>query len=57
VGMVFLGSLGTGSSVNAENTYRPKTPQKYILGPRGGCYYINENGNKTYVDRDLCKKD
>jgi hypothetical protein len=26
----------------------------YILGPRGGCYYINSNGNKTYVDRSLC---
>ena len=27
----------------------------YILGPRGGCYYINRNGNKTYVSRSLCK--
>ena len=27
---------------------------KYITGPRGGCYYINSNGNKTYVDRSLC---
>lgn len=26
----------------------------YITGPRGGCYYINRNGNKTYVDRSLC---
>lgn len=26
----------------------------YITGPRGGCYYINSNGNKTYVDRSLC---
>jgi hypothetical protein len=24
-------------------------------GPKGGCYYINKNGNKTYVDRALCK--
>jgi len=23
-------------------------------GPEGGCYYINSNGNKTYVDRDEC---
>jgi len=23
-------------------------------GPKGGCYYINGNGNKTYVDRGLC---
>jgi len=27
---------------------------RYITGPRGGCYYINRNGNKTYVDRSLC---
>lgn len=26
----------------------------YITGPRGGCYYINGNGNKTYADRDMC---
>lgn len=26
----------------------------YIRGRRGGCYYINRNGNKTYVDRSLC---
>lgn len=24
------------------------------LGPKGGCYYINSNNNKTYVDRDYC---
>jgi len=23
-------------------------------GPLGGCYYINSNGNKTYVDRSYC---
>lgn len=27
---------------------------RYITGPRGGCYYINGNGNKTYVDRSMC---
>lgn len=26
----------------------------YITGPRGGCYYINSNGNKTYVDHSMC---
>lgn len=31
------------------------TPSRhYIRGSRGGCYYINSNGNRTYVDRDLC---
>ena len=33
---------------------RPKASRNYIRGPRGGCYYINSNGNKTYVDRSLC---
>jgi hypothetical protein len=26
----------------------------YIRGPRGGCYYINVNGNKVYVARSRC---
>lgn len=28
--------------------------RQYIRGPKGGCYYINRNGNKSYVDRSLC---
>lgn len=28
--------------------------QLYI-GPKGGCFYYNSNGNKTYVDRSECK--
>jgi len=28
--------------------------KKLYKGPRGGCYYINKNGNKTYVDRTYC---
>ncbi len=27
---------------------------KFITGPRGGCYYLNSNGRKTYVPRTLC---
>ncbi len=27
----------------------------YIKGSRGGCYYLNASGNKTYVSHDLCK--
>lgn len=33
---------------------RTTTSRTYIRGPRGGCYYINSNGNKTYVDRSMC---
>ena len=27
---------------------------KLYKGPQGGCYYINSNDNKTYVDRSEC---
>ena len=33
---------------------RSTSSRTYIRGARGGCYYINSNGNKTYVDRSLC---
>ncbi len=33
---------------------RKSTLRTYIRGPRGGCYYINSNGGKTYVDRSMC---
>lgn len=29
--------------------------KKYILGPRGGCYYVSESGSKVYVkDKSFC---
>jgi len=35
----------------------PKAGRTYILGPRGGCYYLNDKGYKTYVkDKSLCVK-
>ena len=27
------------------------------LGPNGGCYYVNKNGNKSYVDKSECNCD
>lgn len=33
---------------------RSDPSRTYIRGPRGGCYYLNSKGNKTYVDRSLC---
>jgi len=27
---------------------------RYIRGPRGGCYYLSVSGRKVYVDRGLC---
>lgn len=26
----------------------------YVRGPKGGCYYVNASGKKTYVNKDLC---
>jgi len=37
-----------------RKTYRYSSARRYIQGPRGGCYYINKNGNKTYVSRSYC---
>ncbi len=28
----------------------------YLTGPRGGCYYMNSQGNKTYVNRHYCNE-
>lgn len=47
-------SLVETPTVEAANTYVPKKKQKYIKWPKGGCYYWNKNGNKTYVARYLC---
>lgn len=31
--------------------------RKYILGPRGGCYYLNDEGVKVYVkDKSYCQQ-
>ena len=27
------------------------------LGPNGGCYYVNNSGNKSYVDKSECNCD
>jgi len=32
-----------------------KSGQSLRVGPDGGCYYLNSNGNKTYVEREACK--
>lgn len=26
----------------------------YVSGPRGGCYFLNASGKKTYVNKELC---
>lgn len=52
-----------GQTTVPESSYRnpvPSAPREsserdYMTGPRGGCYYFNSSGNKTYVDRSLCR--
>lgn len=42
---------GMGNSTAPKSKDSTRT---YIRGSRGGCYYLNSNGNKTYVSRSLC---
>lgn len=49
-------SRSTPRTRSTSRTRRSYTSGRsgYITGPRGGCYYINSNGNKTYVDHSYC---
>ncbi len=47
------------TSVETAATYaapyrRAVDTRIYYTGPRGGCYYINGNGRKEYVDHSFC---
>jgi len=42
------------NSTSRKKPYRSRKTRTYHRGPRGGCYYINSNGNKTYVARSMC---
>jgi endonuclease YncB( thermonuclease family) len=44
----------TTDAADAKTT--DASDKKYVRGPRGGCYYINKSGGKTYVDRNLCQE-
>jgi hypothetical protein len=51
----------TLSCTKEDNTGSTSTPDcgtynghQLYKGPQGGCYYINSNGNKTYVDASEC---
>ncbi|HEY2867797.1 MAG TPA: hypothetical protein VGJ02_11955 [Pyrinomonadaceae bacterium] len=39
------------SSTSSDNGQPSRT---YILGPRGGCFFVTPGGGKKYVDRGLC---
>lgn len=42
-------------TVKKKRRLKKRAFRTYITGRRGGCYYMNGNGNKTYVPRSLCK--
>lgn len=47
----------TELTVAPQSRSVPVPGRTYILGPRGGCYYLNEQGIKVYVkDKTLCQK-
>lgn len=47
-------SLSKQVEASDKSKIKTITTRVYYRGPRGGCYYINSNGNKTYVSRSLC---
>jgi len=49
-----INAVKSPKEVYKERTFYKPNRRHYITGPRGGCYYIDGNGNKTYVDRSLC---
>jgi endonuclease YncB( thermonuclease family) len=45
-----------GNPTEIQKRSSPVPGRKYILGPRGGCYYLNDQGVKVYVkDKTLCQ--
>ncbi|MEQ1765650.1 MAG: thermonuclease family protein [Pyrinomonadaceae bacterium] len=55
--------IAASASSNPETSQPPADPGKandgrtYVLGPRGGCYYLNSSGSKVYVkDKSRCNK-
>ena len=37
-----------------DNNPKSSNNTQYYKGSRGGCYYINNSGNKVYVNKNLC---
>jgi hypothetical protein len=51
---LYIAPTGTGTATGGGTTTTGGCPATYnghtvYTGPRGGCYYINKNGNKTYI--------
>lgn len=48
---------GSGTRGGYKTDNAAADSSRYITGPRGGCYYLNGNGNKTYVDHSFCGRE
>lgn len=44
-----------GEEVDCGTTVISGSIKQLNLGPQGGCFYVNDNGNKSYVDRSECR--
>ncbi|MGH9948664.1 MAG: nuclear transport factor 2 family protein [Pyrinomonadaceae bacterium] len=48
----------TNQAQTVQAPVKPSTPgattRTYVKGQRGGCYYLNSNGAKVYVDKKYC---
>ena len=54
---VAVDTTGTGGADHggaSEWTCGSYKGHTLYTGPKGGCYYYNSSGNKTYVDRSNC---
>lgn len=49
-----IGSAYPDSPTSPSTRRSTQNAGGFIRGPRGGCYYINGSGNKTYVSRSMC---
>lgn len=44
--------IGAGKPVPAK----PSKQAAYVLGPRGGCYYLDSSNKKIYVEKKYCEQ-
>lgn len=44
-----------GGYITPSKPRRPSGFRQYHTGSRGGCYYLTASGNKSYVDRSMCR--
>lgn len=52
--LIILSTLLVGCNSSDDSACGNYSGKELFKGPEGGCYYLNSNGNKTYVDRSNC---